>query len=590
MATDSAKSIHHDLPGFLRLPPKIRHSIYLLVWGTPWEIIRDGNQINLFFECSMPEVFDLCGPYDPSTKSYNIPPVGFRGLLLSCRAIHTETSALLYSSNMFFCHYEALRSLAPLRELRPESVASMTRLKIILNQSSCHSRGSREGNNCECCDETRLYTVYYPNEYPKEKTDCKWRHHGVEHDDPLRRSHPSTKPIIAEWYKTAAHLGPLITPGQLELYFVCDVYSRDTQLATMVLDAFRHFPPLKDCHIRLSRTPDPALHNLAQTTVLKARGIKSRVPPPPLPPPPPTGNCLVGLPRELRLRILEYTDLVTPLKEVMWTRSHGKYLASRPSCPSWEGRGDHMWAPDIHHGCQFTSCSQRPYPRKTMGCYCQLTHSAASSTCHCWATPTPLFLVCHALRHDANLVFFSENRFVVIDSPSLSVFGPPRESGYDRNRFAVSQFLTDVVPVDCLSHLRLVEMVFPPYLGHHWPRKGDPVLKDWSDTINQVKDHLNLPALTIRMLAVYREGEDHYDTGTLTSFEATEAVEAYFHVLRPLLCDIILGQPRCPDGTCRHSRVCSAVGLHAAGGPRWPNAERRSPPITVELKRCAISV
>ncbi|KAH6853154.1 hypothetical protein B0I37DRAFT_332985 [Chaetomium sp. MPI-CAGE-AT-0009] len=565
---DGVKSVH--VPGFLRLSPEIRHSIYHLVWSTPWPTENNGYQINLFFERSMPDVFDLRGPYDASTKTYNIPPVGFYGLLLSCRAINAETSALLYSSNRFFCHYEASHSLAPLRELRPESVASLTNLKIVLNQASCHSRTAVGGSMWQCCDEKPLFDVYYPSNGRKRRRYYR-RCHENEHDPPLRRSLPFTRPMLAEWYKTAAHLGPLITPGQLELSFVCDVYGPDIQLATMVLDAFRHFPPLKDCHIRLSRTPNPALRDLARTTVLRTRGIQSRLSLPGLPPPPPpTVSRLIGLPRELRLRILEYTDLVTPLKEVMWTRVHGRYMASRPYCPSWEGRGNHGWLPEVHHGCQFSHCSQRLRPEDSIGCYCQLTHAAASSTCRCWATPTALFLVSHILRHDANLVFFSENRFVVIDSPSLPVFGPPRESGYDQTRFAVSQFLKDVVPAGCLSHLRLVEMVFPPYIAGHWPQKGDAVLKDWSDTIDQVKDELNLPALTIRMLAVYHDDEDDDANPPLTGSEAKETLDAYFHVL-------FSANHGPPTGTCRRPAPCSSVGLHAARGPRWPNAERRSP-------------
>lgn len=532
MATDT-HSTHRNLPGFLRLSPELRHSIYHLLWSASG-VIESPDFTSFSFRRSMPDVFDLCGLYDTSarSKSYSLPPDGFYGLLLSCRTIYAETSALLYSSNHFFCYYEASHSLAPLRELRAESVASMTNLKIVLNQASCHSREGAGGSR-RCDDGTLLHTLYYENQGTASQRDRREGRYRSGCDAPLRRSDASTRSMVIEWYKTAAHLGPLITPGQLELSFVCDVYSRDTLLATMILDAFRHFPPLKDCHIRLSRTPNPALRNLARDAVLKARGIQSGLTPPPCssPSPSPTVSRLTGLPRELRLRILEYTDLVTPLKEVMWAKSHASYLASRPFCPSPEGRGDHKWAPEIHHGCQFSGCSERPYPDKSLGCYCQLTHAAASSTCRCWATPTPLFLVSRTLRQDANLVFFAENRFVVIDSTSLPILESARHSDFDQNhRLAVSQFLRDVVPMDCLGYLRFVEIVFPPYIGGQWPLKGDPVYKDWAETVSRIKDKLNLPALTIRMLAVH----DRYQAAVLTHPEAKQALEGYFHVLRPL--------------------------------------------------------
>ncbi|KAH6651350.1 hypothetical protein F5144DRAFT_544277 [Chaetomium tenue] len=538
MATYSY-STHHDLPGLLRLSPEIRHRIYHLVGSHRQASFSSGR--------SIPDPFDLCGPYglwEPyhrkSPESSSVPPVGFYGLLLSCRTIYSETSALLYSSNEFFCHYEALHSLSPLRDLRPESIASLTSLKIILNQVSCHTRDAVGRGRGGCCTEPRPYEIYHESRDLKCEQDCRYSGHGdggERHDPPLRRSHPSTKPMLAEWYKTAAHLGRFITPGRLELSFVCDIYGRDTELAIMVLDAFRHFPPLKNCHIRLSKTPNPMLRNLARDAVLRCRGLQPSLSLPPLPRPVSPVSGLAGLPRELRLRILEYTDLVTPLKEVLWTVSHGKYVACQPYCPLWEGRGNHDWEPGIHHGCQFNHCSERPYGDTDtyIGCYCQLAHAAASSTCRCWTPPTSLFLVSRAMRQDANVVFFSQNRFAVVDGPWLSMFGPSRQSGYDQtHRLAVSRFLRDVVPVDCLGYLRFVEMVFPPYIGGQWPLKGDAVYKEWAETIAQVKDKLNLPALTMRIVAAFHSDEEDYSVARLTEAEAKQALEGYFHVMRPL--------------------------------------------------------
>ncbi|EAQ93837.1 predicted protein [Chaetomium globosum CBS 148.51] len=576
-------------PSFLRLSSEIRDRIYRLV-GTY-------NQSFFSSGLSMQDPFDLCGPYglcEPYRHtSPRIPPVGFYGLLLTCRTIYSETSALLYSSNQFFCHYEALHSLSPLRDLRAKSVASLTSLKIILNQASCHSRDAVGRGRGGCCTEPRLFEIYYGIRDLKCDQDCRYSGHsdgGERHDPPLRRSHPSTKPMLAEWYKTAAYLGRHITPGRLELSFVCDIHSRDTELAIMVLDAFRHFPPLKNCHIRLSKTPNSMLRNLARNAVLRCRSLQPSLSLPPLRRPVSPVSGLAGLPRELRLHILEYTDLVTPLKEVLWTVSPGKYVACQPSCPSWVGRGNHDWEPGIHHGCQFNHCSERPYwdTANYVGCYCQLTHAAASSTCRCWAPPTSLFLVSRAMRHDASSVFFSQNRFAVVDSPQLNMFGPSRQSGFDQTRrLAVSRFLRDVVPVDCLGYLRFVEMVFPPYIGGQWPLKGDAVYKEWAETIAQVKDKLNLPALTIRMVAAFHL--DHL-TSAGVAFLPLDAIESQL-AARSASCSsaVILGQPpppvpAGPGPACMASAPCSSAGDVPQRGPRWPNAECRSL-VVAQLKR-----
>lgn len=324
--------------------------------------------------------------------------------------------------------------------------------------------------------------------------------------------------MLTEWQATAAYLAAHATPGQLELSLVCDVDVAEPELANQVVDTLQAFPRLKECHVRLSRTPNSRLGELARDAVLRARGIlpsgqpsDASAPPQPFP--------LLSLPVELRLRILEYTDLITPLKEVMWTRAYGRYLATRPYCPSWEGRGDHDSEPDVHHGCQFDSCSMRPWPKQSIGCFCRRDHSTFSSTCRCWAPPIPLFLVCRLLREDANRVFFSSNRFVVIDGPTMFLFGPPHPGEYESNRLAASQFLRDVVPAGCHRHLRSLELVFPPWSPGSWPRdQKHPTLQDWSDTVDWVKDKINRPALTMRVTAKFNDDEG----GTGDPFEVTD--------------------------------------------------------------------
>ncbi|KAL2022074.1 hypothetical protein VTK56DRAFT_6118 [Thermocarpiscus australiensis] len=75
--------------------------------------------------------------------------------------------------------------------------------------------------------------------------------------------------------------------------------------------------PLKRWHFRLGGTPDPQFQQVSQDAVLQAcnmpaaafssRASASRRP------------LLLDLPPELRLRILEYTGLITPRKEVTWS-------------------------------------------------------------------------------------------------------------------------------------------------------------------------------------------------------------------------------------------------------------------------------
>jgi hypothetical protein len=509
---------HAPLPGILRLSPELRRRIYLLVGMGPWRL----------YNLCEPNVYNLGQQFEsePAKTRSGDNTSRFFGLLVSCQTIYTEASALLYSSNSFIFYYRRAQSLAPLQALNPRTIASLRNLKIVLNQSSCHCPDF--GTSGDCCDRKTVYRAKRgPTSYCKE-------YHQDSHDLPISASDRSTQNLLTEWQATAAHLAAHLTPGQLELSLVCDVDKGELDVAEQVVDALRLFPRLKDCHLRLSRTPDTQLRELAQNWVHRARDLLSAEPSHPSSPSP-VRPQLVTLPRELRLRILGYTDLITPLKEVLWARQHGKYSASLPYCPSWEGRGDHEYTPEVHHGCQFARCSLPPWPKNSVGCFCFLSHSAFSSTCRCWAEPTPLFLICRVLHDDANMVFFSENRFVVMDGPTMRVFGPPRPSVYEHHRLAASQFLRGVVPVRCLPYLRFVELVFPPYTGGSWPQAGHPVLKDWAETVAWVKDKINAPALTLRLLAKYHSDEDDLSQGCeLTGVHAKETLDSYILILEPL--------------------------------------------------------
>lgn len=104
-----------------------------------------------------------------------------------------------------------------------------------------------------------------------------------------------------------------------------------------------------------------------------------------------TGRRLLTLPRELRFRILSYTDLITPLKEVEWSRDSGDsgtFVALYPRCRILRRL---RCPPHIRHGRRFFNCWAASHSKPGIGCFCQVRHSAASSTCMFWAPPTALF-------------------------------------------------------------------------------------------------------------------------------------------------------------------------------------------------------
>jgi hypothetical protein len=148
-----------DLPGILRRTPAIRRRIYLYV----------DHRLSRWAEYhrTLHGVYNLGDQYEPKApirRFDRAPPAprrDFHGLLLSCRTIYTEASASLYSSHWYLVRYHAAQSLAPLRALSPTSIASLTNLRVILNECSCHGLGDSEGYD-QCCVSKSKYEPILP--------------------------------------------------------------------------------------------------------------------------------------------------------------------------------------------------------------------------------------------------------------------------------------------------------------------------------------------------------------------------------------------------------------------------------------------
>lgn len=499
-------------PPILRLPSSLRQRIYLHVG-----LISTG--------ACRHRVLDLHGH---NQSLY----LRFYALLVSCRTIYAEASDILYSANRFNIRYWDNMSLEPLRNLTPRSLANLTYLKVILNETACHER-----HETEAYDGHRAALDHRDIATQGEDEDFL-----SGHNAPLKDHHPLAKALLTEWASTVAHLASGITAKQLELCVVCDVDANDIGTAKRVVKPLSRLPQLKDCHLRLSRTSTPELNDLARHTALQLRGFYW---PQELPASQPshessqlphggmyTGSRLLDLPRELRFRILEHTDLITPWKEVTWSRQHHAFLGAKAFCVSLDCRGEEC-PPHVHHGCQFVDCWETLSGR-SIGCFCRVNHSAFSSTCMCWTPPRDLFLVCRTLYEDALVVFYSGNRFVVHDfnhrrpyTAPLGVYAPPR--------LAASMFFTDVVPEHCLKELRFVELAFPPYSHEGWP--NEEVLSDWSLAMSLASKRLNLPGLTLRLVMAGLGGWKVLgDRRNMTKEQGDCIIATYARIVTPIAC------------------------------------------------------
>lgn len=473
----------------LDLPFHIRRRIYIAV-GLVSSAEIDILSLHLCF--SRTADFSFC-----STPVWQTTFAELRSslnLFLVSRAIHTETSLLFFSSNRF--HFRPSRdnarpSFRLLCSFMQSAHGQLCSLVVNLNSSQ---------SACTCETWTWSGGVQKPSATSTQALD---------------QSISADTEFIKEWLMATSELGPLVPSGRLELSLVCDSASVET--AALVASSLKHFPTLSQCHLRLCQEPHAEIQQIAREAALLATGQLSTAPRA-------AHFPMMDLPTELRLHILSYTDLVTPLRELQWDPNHKYHLEFRhQQCRKvleWYGclqkcPGLQDWVPDdwadfripgrcriprdkglFHHSCKFRDC----WMQLDKGdCFCRRYHasySTALATCACWSPPIALLLVCRQFSQEALQVFFAWNRIIVLPCGGLTQDEPPASS--PPVRFTASTFLRSGLAVESLKHLRLLDVVFPPI--DHGPQDSSFTLAftDWMETLEWARSKLDLSRLTIR--------------------------------------------------------------------------------------------
>lgn len=430
-----------SISSLLRLPPAIRRQIYLEAG------VNTGQRIDLTFRVLEHQ----------NHHGYFLHH-GFYNFLFICRTIYTEISHVIYSENSFIVqHRDPRKNLEAVRNLTAVSVSALKSLTVHLNGAPCCLHG--------CCGR-------YTNVYG---TSCSDR----GHKESLATSVPSDQAVLEEWRRTVDYITAHAKSSNLELYLIAHVHDHETAL--QVVDPILSFARLRRCVIRLGHDPDPILEKLAEETALRATGhqvdesgLRFR---------------FLDLPQEIRDQVLQYTEPVTPIKEVMWNPKDGYSVCYCIS--SFDEEAEAFFGEDsaIRHSFKFRNC----WATAGVGCFCRRFHAVSSSMCHCWFPPRSLFLMCRDILNDARKIFFSKNRFIITSSkgPNVIAEGTPQ-------RLEASVFLTNVVPFTSLRWLRSVELVFPPF-EEDYLRATDPAYSGWLQTIDHVKKELCIPMLNLHV-------------------------------------------------------------------------------------------
>ncbi|VUC29460.1 unnamed protein product [Clonostachys rosea] len=310
--------------------------------------------------------------YDPECDCPNLP----KQLLCVCRSLHKEAVELLYGENKFVvrAHHEA-EDLDILKTLPVYGIRTLRYLLVRLNSWPCargHSFSDPEYDRCRIC----------PTRAPQSRISAS--------DPELSIGDDLSKSIIKCWTEICQRLSDIVPPGTLHLEFICDV--QDLETAQRVIEPIESLPRLRECSIRLGRKKDYSLRSLAQSTALQlTRGIEEKKPP---------AMSFSALPREIRLRILWFTNL----------GPGGTFLKGTHHELETIHVDDGRFVHDITSGRGFRTCCLDCSFTK-LHCSCELCFASYSASCCCRVLPLELFLVSQQMHVDAVEVFFSTNPF-----------------------------------------------------------------------------------------------------------------------------------------------------------------------------------
>ena len=311
----------------------------------------------------------------------------------------------------------------------------------------------------------------------------------------LRLKGLGDRALIKTWETVSKTLASLVVPWRLDLTFACT--PADVSTAMYLADTLRQFPPLKHCSLSFGRFMDPSFRASVQELCLELSDIET---------PPPQSFPFSRLPPELRLHVLEYTDLVVKSKDIPNLTTEFQIedsrLCSQLSC--------------------CTNCCALLF-----NCCCVTVPNAFSISCRCTPNPTRLLRVSQQMYTDALKILYRENRFRLIGSPNTNMKFleglPPR----------AVELINDIVLE--VSELEIID----------WAEDPVSFLDSWKNLLAFVRCHFTLSALKLTIHATgiifeddwseLLERHDDYRTfyrAILSPVRSLEGLKAYFVYLQ----------------------------------------------------------
>lgn len=280
-----------------------------------------------------------------------------------------------------------------------------------------------------------------------------------------------------------------------------DVFSlkckvRMPEVADKLFDHMQGFPGLLSCGIHFNPSPDDGLQVKVKQFCWKMTGRLD-----------PLSFPFARLPKEMQLLVLEF--LLTNRSDPYSPRA-GNSLSEGFRClesvVTFQNRR-YLRAHDVRPMMCCGMCS----PSQAM-CFCFSRQCAFSTTCSCFSTPLPYFLVSREFYNMARHIFYSKNVFAFVEEDPEEMLR-----------------ITHNIPTSTFMQIRRLAFKFPYH--HRMPYRlnaqkiEETAFLSWSVLRRFIREHFDLPRLSISII----------DVGGADTFSRTRMISSRNRYLRKLL-------------------------------------------------------
>ncbi|KAL4920674.1 hypothetical protein BDW62DRAFT_198564 [Aspergillus aurantiobrunneus] len=244
-------------------------------------------------------------------------------------------------------------------------------------------------------------------------------------------------------------------------YFSMKCKVKELVVAIRLMCIIDPFPPLSHCAFHFSDVQDDDIRPVIKRAAWRLTGNLSDKPPFPF----------MKLPKEVQLMILEH---------VLIKRSD-PFLPAMERNTAMVGLLDRKYQPTTNSP---LACCGTCSPLRAQ-CFCEARQTAFSTSCTCFSSPIPYFLVSRQFYEDCRRLFFSKNHFTFVDEEPDPIM----------------RFLTSI-PTSSFMLIRHLSFKFPlTYrMYHRSARSEESIVLSWSVLRRFIREHFDLQRLSLNIV------------------------------------------------------------------------------------------